>query len=344
MSTQFIITSPFNTLINEWIEQGQLEGLSDKSIARYQYCLFKFTYWLNEYYPNLKDFTIFNVSHAKGYLNYLREARAERWGIATKPGKEKLKFGTVHMYVSPVANFFYWLEANDYIAVSPFSHKSLKLKTNRSRKQEAAETVSYIPEDDLKKLLAYISTKEYTRKYVGCRNAAIIKLLLDSLMRRGELLSMRVQDLNIDKMRCEIRGKGPQRTIFFSTISKAALIQYWNSYRSFQDISPTKEFWLTEDGEPLSYSSIGALFTDLSKRLNIKLHTHMTRHTGASLLQNKVSLFELQFLLGHKDLKSTRIYTHVTTEDVAKVYRDNSPLSGVVIEQKKRRRGRPRIN
>lgn len=331
----------FENLTGEWLEQCRLEGLSPKSVARYLYTIGKLKWWVERFHPDILHPRHFTVKEAREYLNYLRDDTTNRWG-AGGDSKEKLKPATIQLYAGQASSFFGWLEQNSIIEANPFAHKSLKVSTNRSRKQPAAATVQEVPEPDLKKLLTYISTKEYIATYAGARNRAIIYLLLDTAMRRGELLSMRVCDLDMARLRCAIRGKGPERTVFFSPMAKTALADYWNRYRNKQDISPNKPYWLTSDDEPLGYESIGALFANLSKQLGIKVHCHQLRHQAASYLQNKVSLFELMEILGHKDSRSTKRYAHIRTEALAKAYEGNSPLAANLPAPEKRRRGRPR--
>jgi integrase len=174
-------------LVNDWLEEGKLEGLADKSIERYTDTLAKFQTWLAEFHPEIKHPRDVKLETAKEFLTYLRTTQKVRWGLPVKPGKEKLGQVSIQIYAGQTSSFFGWLEQNGYIESNPFRHQSLKISATRSRKQSSITSVEDVPEDQLKTLLALINSKEYIAGYAGCRNRAIIMLLLDSGMRRGEL-------------------------------------------------------------------------------------------------------------------------------------------------------------
>jgi integrase/recombinase XerD len=157
---------------------------------------------------------------------------------------------------------------------------------------------------------------------------------------------MRVKDLNLAGLRCSINGKSGQRVIFFSQPTKAALNDYWQRFRHSQTSNPDSEYWRTEDDCPLSYSSVGGLFTRLSDQLGFDVHAHRFRHSFSTLMSGKVGIFELSALLGHKSLRTTQRYTHLAnkTDRLANAYQGNSPLSNpdLLPKEEKRRRGRPR--
>jgi site-specific recombinase XerD len=334
------------TLVERWLNQGLLDGLSGNTIERYRNTLGKFLWWWETYHaPRLGQHPRFvSVHEAGAYLAYVRESRKDRWGLQVAAGKEQLKPNAIVVYTAPVVNFFNWLEQNSYIEVNPFNNRSLKSSFGRGRKKLSAAQVEDVSDENLKKLLSHISTKDYTAGYSGTRNRAIILLLLDSGMRRGELLSMTVGNLNMATMRCSITGKTGPRTVFFSQATSDALKAYWQRYRQHQPAKPDSPYWLTSDGETLAYSTLGGVFTKLEKELNIKSSAHQLRHSFATRMQGKVSLFELMSMLGHASVRTTQKYVHPNQDGLAKAYQGNSPLSNpdLLPKAEKRRRGRPR--
>src|SRR4051794_8702078 len=97
-------------LVNDWLEEGKLEGLADMSIQRYTDSLNKFQIWLAEFHPEIKQPRDFKLETAREFLNYLRTVQKIRWGLPVKPGKEKLLQTSIQVYAGQTSSFFGWLE------------------------------------------------------------------------------------------------------------------------------------------------------------------------------------------------------------------------------------------
>ncbi len=333
-------------LVSDWLTQCERDYLSLQTVNLYRHNLKKFLWWAKQFHPDKTHPRLITPKEIKGYLDYLRATNKERWGLSGRRLKEQLTPNGIMMYASSVKGFFSWLELESYIELSPFRHKSININpTRRGRLEAKPKPVEDVPQEDLQKLLAHVSSPDYIKFYAGCRNRAAILLLLDSGMRRGELLSMRVCDLNMTLMRCNIRGKTGERVIFFSPVAKAALADYWTRFRAKQANQPESEYWRTGDDCPLCYTAIGVELNSLSKKLNIKLHAHKLRHTFATLMADKVGLYELSALLGHSSPMTTKRYVHKNkTNLLAAAYQGRSPLTQIEIPQPvKHRRGRPRV-
>lgn len=179
--------------------------------------------------------------------------------------------------------------------------------------------------------------------YSGRRNLAMLALLLDSGIRRGELLSIRLCDLDLKNNRCQVSGKSGSRPAFFSEMSRIAIAAYLQQYRQEQDDSPDSALWLCEDGVPLSQSGFGMVIRRLEERSGVDFHPHRLRHTFAtSMAKQGVDVYRLKELLGHRSITTTMIYIQQNPELLAETHRLHSPLTALPISEKLKRRGRPR--
>jgi site-specific recombinase XerD len=334
---------PFKELVEEWLEHCQASGLSSKTLADYKDKVLKFRWWWVEHSqqpPHPKNIT---NRDARAFALYLREPATLRWGLEeTSKTKSKLSPASIASYGRSVKVFFNWLEREKYISQSPFN-KSIKFST---RNQE--RVVKDVSQEELRLILDVLSSEAGTGSYVGLRNMAIFSLLLDSGMRRGELLSMKLGEIDLKAGKCLVRGKSGMRYALFSDTCRRAISRYYKRWRCEQNDRPDSPFWLTEDGEPLSYNGFGSMIRRLEKASGVDFHAHKLRHTFATLMANQgTNVFDLKELLGHSSITTTQIYIQSNVDHLSRVHHDKSPLANLgagTVDKIKRRRGRPASN
>lgn len=276
---------------------------------------------------------------ARAFAAYLRGPLGFRWGMEVPKHRQELSPASVLAYGRTVKVFFSWLERENYIEQSPFN-KSVKFTT---KKQD--RIIKDVSQEDLYRIFNVLSRQATTSSYPGLRNLAIIALLLDSGMRRGELLSMKLSQIDFKGGKCLVNGKSGPRYALFSDTCKRAIVRYYKRWRSNQDDNPESLFWLTEDGEPLSYNGFGSMIRRLEKESEVDFHAHKLRHTFATMMaQQGTNVFDLKELMGHANISTTQIYVQANVEHLTRVHREKSPLSTLANAQDrvKRRRGRPR--
>lgn len=145
---------------------------------------------------------------------------------------------------------------------------------------------------------------------------AIISLLVDSGIRRGELLSIKLCDMDFKAGRCAVLGKTGSRYALFSDTFKRALARYYRKWRSSQDNSPTSPFWLTEDGEPLTDAAFSSMIKRLERRSGVDVHAHKFRHTfGSMMAQQDTNIFDLKEMMGHTTITTTQMQSHLLCND-----------------------------
>lgn len=355
---------PFRKLIDEWIDYCRSSGLSPKTLLDYSDKVYKFWWWWDKNHAaNLgRHPKNVGIKEARSFAAYLRDPDKARWGITEHKNNRQvinLSVASIASYGRTVKVFFSWLETEKYIELSPFN-KSVKF-SSRHKEDKIIKTVDH---EDLVKILKALTDEERHKTYWGCRNLAMLALLLDSGIRRGELLSIRLCDLDLEKGRCQVNGKTGYRWALFNEPCRAAIVDYLQKFRYAQEqkkfiklplaevAARSKEskslLWLTEDGEPLSYEGFGNIITRLSERSGVPFHAHKLRHTYATYLAQKgVSVYDLKELMGHKSVTTTQIYIAQNVDRLEEVFRPNSPLTDLIQDTNalpgfSRGRGRPR--
>jgi site-specific recombinase XerD len=332
-------------LVNRWLAFGRSEGHSKRTQEHDRESIDKFLWWWSEY--SHFDETVGHPrnateDHLREYLAYLREELAFRWGKPVLPGKEKLAAKTIKTYATCVRTFFNWLEDEHIIETTPFTRR---LKVTTKKDPIKSRHHKNLTREQIDLIFSKLKEPDKLKKYNGVRNLAIIALLLDSGIRRGELLSMRVKDIDMDSRRIFVNGKSGERTVFFGPVAYNAIVLYKKRWRNQQDQAPTTPFWLCSDGMPFSFSGLGTMINLLGHEVGITLGAHMFRHTFASHMVDKVGIFELKEMMGHSNVATTEIYAHGSLDKLQDKYRGNSPLSDLnltINSTVRRRRGRPK--
>jgi integrase/recombinase XerC len=163
------------------------------------------------------------------------------------------------------------------------------------------------------------------------RNLAILELLFSSGVRVGELSSLNLGDINWEELELRIQGKGGrERLAFFSQRALQALLQY-KAFRpelGTEPMTADSPLLLNKNGTRLDVRSIRRVLLALGQQAQVEkpLHPHVFRHSFAThLLNSGVDLRVVQELLGHVSIRSTQIYTHVSTERLKRAYMKAHP-------------------
>ena len=141
----------------------------------------------------------------------------------------------------------------------------------------------------------------------GVRNKAIILILVDCGLRLGELLNIKLGDINMEQQLMKVDGKTGERVVRYGKTTAKALATYLKLRSKVN--GHNESLWLTGKGVTLKDSSVETLFIKLSKRTGIAVHPHLLRHTFATMwLKNGGDSLMLQRLLGHTTLMMTNKY------------------------------------
>jgi site-specific recombinase XerD len=181
-----------------------------------------------------------------------------------------------------------------------------------------------------KKEPKYLKTDEAIQAVLAAcltiRDKLIVKLMLDSGLRRSELIDLRWEDLSwlaelrIGRMLVR-RGKGRKmRNAYFTEDTQNVLEEYKSRVDHFPINRDEGYVFLTKDGTPLTAQGLAQVFVRLSERSGIKVSPHMLRHTYGRMSVTKLSLPALQKTMGHSSITTTMIYADLADEAVAEEY------------------------
>ncbi len=167
-------------------------------------------------------------------------------------------------------------------------------------------------------------------KPLGLRNIALLELIYGSGLRVSELLDIQMEDIHLNQAYLMVKGKGDkERMVPISDMSVIALRNYIVKSRELLIKEQKTQFlFLNQQGIRLSRQGFFKLLKKLALDASVKTECspHTLRHSFAThLLENGMDLRTLQSLLGHEDISTTQIYTHISQKRIKEIYREAHP-------------------
>lgn len=187
------------------------------------------------------------------------------------------------------------------------------------------QTVDY---DCIEKIFAQINTADD----IGLRDRAMFELIYSCGLRVSECLNLKMSDYFPKERRIVVTGKrDKQRMIPVGEVAMEFLDTYMDiSRNNFLGKSKSNYIFLSRSAEPLTREAVWTRFKKYSQQAGVYAKVHTLRHSFAThLLQNGADLRSVQELLGHSDIRTTEIYTHVNTDDLLNAFdkaRENKPF------------------
>lgn len=283
--------------INDFLEYlTVIKKHSDNTINSYKIDLIEF-YEINNNLLNVSEDDVFR------YLKYLYDRDLNRNSISRK--------------LSSIRTFYNYLVNNDLVKINYFSDIS-NPKKNKNLPH-------YLKDDEINKLFSIPDTNTA----LGQRNLLIIEMLYATGVRVSELVNIKLKDIDIYNDSIKIRGKGnKERIVFFGSFCKSALEIYLDEGRKELDKKGSIYLFLNKFGNKLSDRMIRNILDDLILKAGVEkhVHPHMIRHTFATdMLNSGADLMTVKELLGHESINTTSIYTHVSNEQIRRVYENCHP-------------------
>ena len=229
---------------------------------------------------------------------------------------ESLSTLTQSYHLIALRGFLRYLSKRDIVSLSP---EKIELpKTTRKQ-------VTFLYYDEIQRILDAIDTSNEQ----GLRDKAIVELLFSSGLRVSELVNLNRDHINTARREFMVRGKGQKdRPIFISETAAEYIDDYLKSRLDnlpplFLTYSRNNLSSNTGDYRRLSARSIQRLVSKYARLAGITKHVspHTMRHSYATdLLMNGADLRSVQSMLGHSNISTTQIYTHVTDQHLKEVY------------------------
>lgn len=297
-------------LVSEFLEYLEIEkNLSPLTIRDYRQYLNFFVAWQAENSPISKPSDI-NVDVVRKFRVYLAHHMSTN-------GNLPLKKVTQNYYVIALRSFLKYLVRKDLDVLSP---DKIELPKTESR------SLKFLDREQLDRLL---SMPEISKER-GLRDKTLMEMLFSTGLRVSELCKLNRDQINLDRKEFGVIGKGGRaRVVFLSDRASMWLERYLaarvdQSKALFIRYSGNQE--PTENMEKLRLTprSVQRLIEKYVRkaRLPIKITPHGLRHSFATdLLMNGADLRSVQELLGHKNVSTTQIYTHVTNTQLHNVHK-----------------------
>ena len=228
--------------------------------------------------------------------------------------------------VSVLKSFFRFLGEERIIKADGNSNEisivdRISLLEAPSRKKRLPEVLN---KGEADKLLALIDTGNP----LGIRNRAIYELIYSAGLRISELVSLNLQDVNLNEGTARVRGKGDkERFVVYGPEAASWLRRYLGEARPiFLGNRRGPAFFVSRRGKRLSRKGIWKNYRSLAEHAGISSRVHTLRHTFATdLLAGGADLRSVQELLGHADLATTQLYTHVDSSFLREKHKQYLP-------------------
>ncbi len=288
-------------LIREYVAYLRVEkGLRPLSCEAYQRDLLQFAEYLEDQAATLPNATQRRVS---GFLEHLG-----KHGVESRSAARKL---------SCLRGFYRWLLLDKRIKRDP----TLNLESPATWKVLPKSLA--VVEVDAMMDRAALAADHPQADAVALRDRAILELLYAAGLRVSELTGLNVADLSLEAGRALVRGKGDkERIVPLGRASIEALNEYLKRGRPALEKKPTSRLFLSSRGAPLSRGWVWRLV----KQSDHGASPHMLRHSCAThMVERGADLRTVQTLLGHADIATTQVYTHLALGRLKAVHREHHP-------------------
>jgi site-specific recombinase XerD len=300
-------------LLNRFLIYLEIEkGSSPKTVRNYGFWVGRFIKMTQVVNP--EDITLEMVQQFRVKLSRIVDPRT-----GAPVGRH-----TQDLHIRGLRSFLRYLIKNDYKTLPPEKIDSVKLPER---------STSFLNAQDVKDIIDSIKTGSFE----GSRDKALIEMFFSSGLRISELSSLRINQVNLKSNEFEVLGKGGKRRVVFLTDRASKTIKSYLALRKdrspflfVRDLSRKKpgnqssQDLFTQTAAHLSNQQITNIIRKYAKKAGIgkRVTPHTLRHSFATdLLTNGADIRAVQELLGHKNLSTTQIYTHLTKTHLKDMHR-----------------------
>lgn len=271
---------------------------SKKTVASYEYDLKDYALFLEKNNLTIKDD---NDKTLKLYLNYIYD--------------KKISNKSISRHLSSLRTYYDFLKKENIVTENIFKNvKNPKIEKN---------IPNFISRDKLNEIFTSFNDSD-----LDIRNRLVIELLYATGLRVGELVNIKIKDIDFGAQSIKVLGKGSkERYVFYNNTTKEVLKKYLVVRKKLQK-KENDYLLLNDKGTPIKEASVRKIIQTTLMKCGIKskITPHTFRHTFATdLLNQGLDLVNVKELLGHASLNTTSIYTHITNDRIKEVYQNTHP-------------------
>jgi len=278
--------------LSEYLNFLEIErGLSQNTIDAYRRDLSDFLEFCA--LKGVEDVQKIERSHINGYFLFLHEKRLSATSVMRK--------------TASVRGFFKWLCANEICQKNP----ALTLEAPKIPKK-------------LPKVMTLEEINKILSENLNKKEKLIVELLYGCGLRVSELVDLKINDIDISGRYLRCVGKGSKERIVPVGSMALKAVKAYSKERDFilqTTKSNSKNLLLTPEGKKITRQEVYTFIHALGEKIHKSISPHTLRHSFAThLLENGADLRVVQELLGHSDVSTTQLYTHISKKRLKEVY------------------------
>lgn len=290
-------------LLNDFLTYVAVEkGLSRNTVASYFLDLSKFQNFLSSRDEEFVSFSRTDI------IDFIESLRGEGYSISS-----------ICRFISSIRGLCKYLIIENVIKDDPSENLQTPKRWERLPKSlSISEVRSFLEVNSSPKPSAPITIRDYV----------MFELLYSSGLRVTELVSLKLEDINLEAGFLRVLGKGSKERVVPVNIRAMERIKKYIIQQRPEILKKKRSSYLfvTRRGGPMTRQRFWQIIKTLGRRLGIEVSPHTMRHSFAThLLEGGADLRSLQKMLGHSDISTTQIYTKVTTDRLKKVFTKYHP-------------------
>jgi len=256
------------SLVEGFLLDCKVTGKSLATIVYYTEKLGKFLWYVDTFGlpSDIEDIT---PTHIREYLAYARTTDKERWGSKVSGANKPISPTTIKRLYACLRVLFNWSISEGLLITSP-------LATIKPPK-DAKHVVKALTTEQVADCLRLLNSRDF----LSIRNRAMFLILVDTAIRLGELLSLTVDSIDLKRQVLVVNGKTGERYVRFGNMTAKALWKYLVIRAKLN--GSHNALWCDRHGNSFSGRGVDGLFRALGRKVGIKIHPHLLRHTGATL-------------------------------------------------------------
>ncbi len=266
---------------------------------------------IQAFFAFLQEEDALQEADAPGAITHLQVRR-----YLGKLNMKRYKTSTMARHIAALRAYFKYLESEELLEENPMqriSSPKIAKKIPEFLYQEQIRELMHLPD---------------MSNSIGVRDRLVLEILYGTGIRVGELVSIKLVDIDLSRRFIRVLGKGnKERIVPFGQLLKDVMTLYMDHH--LQELAPEgdKHLLYNTRKAPISDRSVRKMLEKYGKLLGIgRIYPHMLRHSYAThLLENGADIRIVQELLGHENLSTTQIYTHLSKQHLRDVYRNAHP-------------------